>query len=442
MVISSQYSAIRGTHFLLVHLASERIVKIDLDFPETPSTALFVRYIEIMAQKFINLSSLKIGIQRLFWERQRTTNPGVFAHPLPESIITNFGKMVSLKTLALSPTFVSINLLDTIGDLPDLRDLTIGNRFEYVPSSPNLIDHAGRKGKFTSLERLEIRGTGDLLAAVFRAYLSHPLIFLSNLELRLDGPVADSNALAFLREVPQSVRYFELLIIPRHSPMPFQLLQPLAACDAKLTTLRVVHPFFLSFKDSDRMFLQHWQNVTDLLLWKSDEDEVLLPPSLMGFPEGVPYYSPSEGEADIYTLGLIAECLPNLVDLGISVLACVTRSIDSGEPIVTFRKLKKLYFGPISFMNWQLAGFDRTEAARYIVAMVPSGTEIDLSFAREYGVPDFDPNIFDDEAEMERSFEELHSDHHAFLDKFAECIDKQVSEQRTQSGGIEGDLLP
>jgi hypothetical protein len=382
--IGSHVTSIRGGYIILERFASSSTKTVTLQFAmETISTALLSRYLETIARKSDKITSLEVFFLYPNTERELedVTNTQVLRVHSPDCL-DSFGKMVALDTLSLDAHLLTLELLDSIGDLPHLQVLKVPG-----PLCRDMIGNnvQPRRDKFPSLAQLKIRGEIYTLKNYFMAYFSlNPGSVLSKLDISLEDTPTRKDDFTFFKNLPQGLREIQLDIFHGGFPLQFRYLDWLGACK-ELALIRVTHPLFMSFQGFNVAHLRCCQNLTRLHLYKQDYAKLLLAEDLpAGDPWGLSSIQPDG--ADIYILGVLAESLPRLIELWITVVASPTRR--SGmQDIVPFQQLEHLIFGSGSFVNHRQSGFDEDEAARYISDLVLPTTTIDLDYIEEYKHP-------------------------------------------------------
>jgi hypothetical protein len=370
-------TSIRGTYAILQRFVSSSTKAVTLQFTdETISVALFSRYVEIIKQKAVKITLLTI--------HACPHDHGFFA-PALQSVhsansVESFVKMVTLDTINLDARLLSLELLDTIGDLPLLRVLEL--RYSLVDElfGDNV---QPRRAKFPSLAHLKIKGEIDLLNIYFETYFSFDTVPLSKLDITMDSTPDRVDDLAFLENISGTLKEIDLDMLLLEFPLQFRYLDRLTAC-TELTSIVVSHCLFISFQGFDAARLGCCQNLTMLDLRKRGGGMLVLEEDLPALdPWGFTSLQPDG--ADIYFLSILAENLLRLTKLCITIVASPTRV--PTPDTVRFQRLEFLIFGPGSFVNHQQPGFDEDEAAGYISDLVLPETVIDLDFIDDYDHP-------------------------------------------------------
>ena len=418
--IPPEFTCLQGSYLLLDRLASPNTETVQLMFPNTPSSTLLSQYLGVIVRRSPDLYSLNIMIFDInrFGE---PVPPGLFTHPPPMIILEPFGKMVASRTLHLDSRLISLDLLDVIGALPYLEILEVKG---LLAGHADKADPNPREGLFQSLSCLKISGPETMLKCLFDAYFSNPPQCVTTTEICVHQRFNGSDAMSFLAKLPDSTNTLDL-IITYGSPVHLRCLKKLAACD-KLTTLKVAYASFFSLQTSDGMLFRCWRNLTILHLWKLESAEHNLP---VETHDELFEYHPEADELDIYTIGLIAESLPNLIGLCICVLACTMRPTGNLGSIIPFPKLDILQFGPVSFINWKLDGFDRDEAARYLTHLLPSDAQVNFEFVTDFESPHSEDD--DEEAALEALHGSAIEVYYDFISGFESEIESLMSERES-----------
>lgn len=274
--------------------------------------------------------------------------------------------MNTLEEIYLDLNVIDHDLLDLLGDLPRLKSLKIRHHPWYQWQPLELAWGSvmkTRKGKFGELQALNITSSMKTLAGILRVYFSHTNTSLKCLKayaIPLDDIDMELSNWIALRGKYDKIEELRLML-PGAWPSGHHLSQVL---HSKTLSHLTINQHTIFPRAEFTKILQICPNVTHLSLvrhkWKFSPNDI--------------HWDDESDLVDISCLGILAESLPHLKSLELSVLACDTSQLKSDKSLVPFKSLHRLDLFVFSLWNWHSkAGFDQHEAARYISVLLVRG---------------------------------------------------------------------
>jgi hypothetical protein len=301
-------------------------------------------------------------------------------------LLQRFG---SLRLLGMDGSFLTLNILDIIGDLPLLHDLIVyglcRRRAPYTLPPAQSVEK--RKGKFRALKSLLLYWAKvDTVESFLQIYLHEPNHSL--LDVRFSTPDRIGEARNFewlsLANGVQELEHLHVEFARTDGELADHNLTGLKAC-RKLRSLNIDHTTYLTINQASfQKIISSWANLTELCLSNGGTfGQLGLSPEELAVHADL-------GRIDISCLGTLASQLHRLKNLEICVLACDTSRLNSKSKgrLEPFQNLCYLEFGRMSLVNWSLPGFNHNEAAGYISALVSPKTEFIVLALEEKSLDD------------------------------------------------------
>jgi hypothetical protein len=369
------WTKLPGTNVVLAHVLSASVKSIKLEFYPFPKSSLMHRYLDVIAAKATHLSDLSLqNVVKL-----GATIPHhdtLKDYHISDPSCQLLGQLLSLRSLTLSPKFVTVALLDTVGRLPQLTHLAMRSKRAGSSLNQTTIPHISfacpRKGLFKSLEELEVQIRVYSVFDFLSAYnLGIPPKILHTARITCNAPTSPDK-LKLPHEFMQSISHLSVNFVGS-APLELRTLEAFAECDS-LVDFKLWHGTILTIPESEKLMLPQWQNLECLSLVTYPKVRVL------GYElQGLASLQ-GTSQLNISCLSFFAKELPFIRRLVISLLACDTSLLEDETVLYPFARLQFIKFGPCSFVNYELEGFLDQDAARYITALLPEDCQAELDF--------------------------------------------------------------
>lgn len=375
LVLSHGWSHSARSHMMISTLLTPCITTLKIEFSHTPPSHVVEHILESIRHKSNALQYLTIHRRS-----HRTRCP----HGL-ESGLTNlfansvlfWRSMLKLNMLSLDPDSITVQLLDTIGDLPDLRSLYAscwnGSGSESVKFPEANLEK--RTAKFPRLKNLRLSINSESLKKLMDTYFQSQTSII-DLRLRIADDSAEPTSFNFITAF-NKIQILQLDLGQIKSQPPIgDWLTVLTKCN-RLTKLQIDVWQRLTFERHQlSTLLESCGSITVLILLEKREVEASGVRSSTN-SANAPFRPPLGLGLDLSCLDIISQHLHKLKDLRLSIVACDTSSLLPDSKVTRMKTLKRLQL-KTSFMNWKFDGFKCHHASRYISAIISPAASFEM----------------------------------------------------------------
>lgn len=208
------------------------------------------------------------------------------------------------------------------------------------------------------------------LVNILYLYLSGPTISVKSFTATLYGPMTLYQMTDMSERILSKAERVHLRFSKEHDTLSYPHMIHLTRSKT-LTELIIKHPKFLSLTRTEfAAVFESCKSLKRLCLAQEGPE-----PRARFLKEELP---PGRTRLDMSCLDILAEALPHLECLELSVLACDTSELKPDRLLTPFKALHGLIFASFSLWNWHsVLGFEQHEAARYISALLRSHGRFD-----------------------------------------------------------------
>jgi hypothetical protein len=369
MRLGPRWCSARGSQGLASLLLSPAIQTVEIAFNAgLTSTVQVLAYFETLVQRASQLRTLRVLYQAVSGQRYFSVIPTM--RDLPP-VVSLLKKLDHLTDLTLDSAYSFPQMFDILGTFPRLKHIDVQIYIDSNAYSYPLI----RTGMFPILERLTITAELAAMGGFVASYLSRStpagsLLKVFSVPSPLRGLKQES--FLFLAELSPSLNEIRLNGQGDSVFSECHLMQ-VARC-RNLTLLKVesIDNYFPCIrKDKFRDAMASLRNLQCLHLTRG-RYPAYMRHHLASSPSQIP--TAEFSGPDLSFLGLIAEELPQLESLVITLNVCDTSQFNLGHIVSKFDALKELFFST-PFLNWRIPSFDNQRAVDYIISLLQPRTK-------------------------------------------------------------------
>lgn len=392
--LGGEFTESPGSQLVAAKLSPTSLTSLSLEFRLNSDQLPYIlsSYFSILVTpRFKVLEQLSIR-EGFLPPRPHQRNPPKTTTPLmsPE-LITHFSQLHSLRSLSLDPIFVSIELLNVVGELPVLKELKLNGQEESRPRNLELgdvldgySDESKREAKFKSLATLSadvnLKSLMALLGTMFPTRAFRGSGVLRRVSLAINGGSLDADGLQTIGLLPDGVESLVMeAFVQSNSEEGIDVKNFFAASllyasgQRNLQHLSIAH-YKQIIMDNGTLgrFLACWPSLRVLELKRICKGGRLDLPDADDSSEA--------GYLDLTCLDVIARHSPRIEQLALS-LRCGDASALRVDPSGTFHHLRSLSLVN-SLMDYYQQNFNQHEAAQYVsgfIARPGPGVEFSIS---------------------------------------------------------------
>lgn len=358
-----------GGQLIIAQLLRGVTPKISITFKCAPEPDYLYTYLAALQTQPDALRDLEF---RITWPNAKSRVTASSAQAISyKASLPLFAEMTSLQRLFLDPSMVTFTLLNVIGDLPHLKDLTLGDGSDRSRVTPTDAQYVKWEGKFPSLLNLQMRTElfhlTPFFTTVFKG-LHERSVALSHLTIIAEDTAPLFGKFKCLANLPKSTEqitfdYTSHVTAPIES-MHFREL----GAYSDLHEIHIHHYKYVQINSASmKELLTAWPRLTALTLECKVPNDVETWPAFITSRLGT--HSPG---IDLSILGVLAIHAPKLESLHLSVFACKSHFLDrESDSNPGFQRLRTFKLSN-SMLNYQRHDFQWKEAASFVSVLIGS----------------------------------------------------------------------